>query len=225
VVGVPADGWVAEHTPSHFRSMWSEVRAILAREHPVFRRTETPFRQALSRSVPEAHEPAVSSSPNVAGRRQASSGLWMRAHLMLSATMRDAELYASALRTFESLVAARAEIEPRLGDPRTVVPKAFDDAQTIADAFKRGEPVVMDLRGVDKDLSRRLIDFASGTCYALGGFMERVDDGVYRLTPSHVEVRSPADVADRFEGVLWSPMPQRGSEGEAWRHAKPPTPR
>ncbi len=46
----------------------------------------------------------------------------------------------------------------------------------------------MNLQGVDRDLARRLIDFSSGMCYALGGNMERVTPGVYLLTPSGVEV-------------------------------------
>lgn len=46
----------------------------------------------------------------------------------------------------------------------------------------------MDLSDVDRELARRLIDFSSGMCYALGGNMERVTPGVYLLTPSGVEV-------------------------------------
>ena len=46
----------------------------------------------------------------------------------------------------------------------------------------------MNLQGADRDLSRRLIDFASGVCYGLGGHMERVANQVYLLTPSNVEV-------------------------------------
>ena len=46
----------------------------------------------------------------------------------------------------------------------------------------------MNLQGADRDLSRRLIDFASGLCYGLGGQMERVGNQVYLLTPANVEV-------------------------------------
>ena len=49
-------------------------------------------------------------------------------------------------------------------------------------------PVIMNLQGADRDLSRRLIDFASGLCYGLGGQMEKVANQVYLLTPSNVEV-------------------------------------
>ena len=47
-------------------------------------------------------------------------------------------------------------------------------AQEIGDRFKSGQPVIVNLQAVDKDLRRRLVDFASGLCYGLEGEMERV---------------------------------------------------
>jgi cell division inhibitor SepF len=49
-------------------------------------------------------------------------------------------------------------------------------------------PVIVNLQGVERDLMRRIIDFASGLCYGLSGHMERVANHVYLLTPSDVEV-------------------------------------
>ncbi len=72
--------------------------------------------------------------------------------------------------------------------PHTVTPHRFDQAQEVADRFKEGAPVIVNLQAVDKDLSRRLIDFASGLCYGLNGSMERVAQGVYLLTPVGVSV-------------------------------------
>ena len=69
-----------------------------------------------------------------------------------------------------------------------VVPRSFNDAQQIADRFKQGIPVIVNLQGVDADLSKRLIDFASGLTYALDGGMQRVADKVFLLTPANVEV-------------------------------------
>ena len=60
----------------------------------------------------------------------------------------------------------------------------------------------MDLHDVDRDLSRRLIDFSSGLCYGLGGKMEKVANHVYLLTPSDVEVTADElrKLADRTYG-------------------------
>lgn len=76
--------------------------------------------------------------------------------------------------------------------PHTVRPRRFDQAQEVADKFKEGQPVIVNLQDVDRDLSRRLIDFSSGLCYGLGGTMEKVASGVYLLTPANTSV-SPED--------------------------------
>ena len=68
-------------------------------------------------------------------------------------------------------------------DPYTVRPRRFDSAQEIADKFKEGLPVIMNLEAADREVSRRLIDFASGLCYGLNGSMEKVATGVYLLKP------------------------------------------
>jgi cell division inhibitor SepF len=72
--------------------------------------------------------------------------------------------------------------------PLVVVPTSFNQAQELADKFKGSQPVIMNLQGADRDLARRLIDFASGLCYGLGGQMEKVANQVYLLTPTNVEV-------------------------------------
>jgi cell division inhibitor SepF len=72
--------------------------------------------------------------------------------------------------------------------PYAVTPTSFNEAQEVADKYLAGTPVIMNLQEVDRDLSRRLVDFASGLCYGLRGSMERVTNGVYLLTPTNVEV-------------------------------------
>ena len=73
-------------------------------------------------------------------------------------------------------------------EPHTVRPRRFDQAQEVADKFKDGQPVIMNLEGTEREVARRLIDFASGLTYALDGGMQRVADKVFLLTPQHVEV-------------------------------------
>ena len=69
-----------------------------------------------------------------------------------------------------------------------VLPRSFNDAQQIADRFKQSIPVILNLQNADSELSKRLIDFASGLTYALNGGMQRVADKVFLLTPRNVEV-------------------------------------
>lgn len=115
---------------------------------------------------------------------------------------------AGAVRTIsrEQAVAAGARVSPAApapaghhsssvrtftmssAKPHVVAPRQFNEAQVVADRFKSEQPVILNLQDVDRDLRRRLIDFASGLSYGLGGRMDRVADGVYLLTPDNVEV-------------------------------------
>jgi len=88
----------------------------------------------------------------------------------------------------------RASVERIATSPRVhvVEPRSFNDVQEVGDRVKANQPVVLNLQGRDRDLQRRLIDFSSGLAYAVGGKMERVNDQVFLLTPSNVEV-APAE--------------------------------
>lgn len=67
-------------------------------------------------------------------------------------------------------------------------PAAFNDAQALADRFKRQQPVILNLQNVDAELSRRMVDFCSGLTYALDGQIQTVANRVFLLTPRNVEV-------------------------------------
>ena len=81
-------------------------------------------------------------------------------------------------------------VAARNGEQRVhlVIPKSFNDAQQVADKFKDDVPVILNLQGTETDLSKRLIDFASGLTYALDGGMQRIADKVFMLTPRNVEI-------------------------------------
>lgn len=72
--------------------------------------------------------------------------------------------------------------------PFVLMPRMFDDAQQIGDRFKRDQPIILNLQGLDRDTARRLLDFASGLCYARDGEMRKVANAVYMLVPANVVV-------------------------------------
>ncbi len=72
--------------------------------------------------------------------------------------------------------------------PRSLSPQSFGDAKTLADELKDAVPVVMNLREADRDLARRLIDFASGVCYSIDATMEKIAPQVFLLVPDQVVV-------------------------------------
>ena len=69
-----------------------------------------------------------------------------------------------------------------------VIPRNFNDAQQVADQFKRKVPVILNLQSTDHELSKRMIDFCSGLTYALDGGMQRIAEKIFLLTPRNVEV-------------------------------------
>jgi hypothetical protein len=79
--------------------------------------------------------------------------------------------------------------------PRVSVmsPRSFEEAQDLADRFKRRQLVVVNLRNVDCELSRRMVDFCAGLAYALGGQVRPVADRLLLLTPQDVEVSNRED--------------------------------
>jgi cell division inhibitor SepF len=69
-----------------------------------------------------------------------------------------------------------------------VIPRNFNDAQQVADQFKRSVPVILNLQTTDHELSKRMIDFCSGLTYSLDGGMQRIAERIFLLTPRNVEV-------------------------------------
>jgi cell division inhibitor SepF len=85
-----------------------------------------------------------------------------------------------------------------------VAPKSFGDAQEIGERLKNSGPVIVNLQGVESDLSRRLIDFCSGAVFVAGAKMQKVADRVFLLTPSNVEV-SDEEMRRLQERGLYTP--------------------
>ena len=82
-----------------------------------------------------------------------------------------------------------------------VEPQGFNDAQELGDRLKASQPVMLNLRGLTRELQRRLIDFSSGLAYAVGATMQKVDDHVFLLTPTNVEVSQDEKERLRAKGL------------------------
>jgi cell division inhibitor SepF len=83
-----------------------------------------------------------------------------------------------------------------------VEPRSFTEAQSIADKFKEGTPVILKLGSAKPDIVRRYIDFASGLVYGLEGGLQKIDERVYMLTPRNVEVSDSHKRQMRDAGVF-----------------------
>ena len=95
----------------------------------------------------------------------------------------DEPIAASRTRTLRPVDNGGADVQVHL-----VIPRNFNDAQQVADQFKRTVPVILNLQTADHELSKRMIDFCSGLTYALDGGMQRIAEKMFLLTPRNVEV-------------------------------------
>ena len=90
---------------------------------------------------------------------------------------------------------------PSTANPHAASPTIFEEAPRIGERLKAGQPVIMNLQNAERSNRRRLLDFASGACYALGGRMERVADQVFLITPPEFTARAMPDAESADEGV------------------------
>ncbi|EAX47062.1 protein of unknown function DUF552 [Thermosinus carboxydivorans Nor1] len=69
-----------------------------------------------------------------------------------------------------------------------VEPFTFDDAQHVADHLKNRKPVVVNFENTDKEVAKRMVDFISGTTYALGGVIQKIGHNIFLCAPNNVDV-------------------------------------
>jgi cell division inhibitor SepF len=70
----------------------------------------------------------------------------------------------------------------------TLRPKDYNEARTIGERFRDGQPVIMDLVSMDNADAKRLVDFAAGLAFALRGSFDKVATKVFLLAPADVDV-------------------------------------
>ena len=67
-------------------------------------------------------------------------------------------------------------------------PRAYSESQQIADYLKKRNTVVVNLKRVTSDQAKRIVDFLSGTIYAIGGDLQKIGGGIFLCTPNNVDV-------------------------------------
>jgi cell division inhibitor SepF len=68
-------------------------------------------------------------------------------------------------------------------------PRAYSESQQIADHLKNRHTVVVNLKRVTKDQAKRIVDFLSGTIYAIGGDLQKIGGGIFLCTPRNMSVQ------------------------------------
>ena len=69
-----------------------------------------------------------------------------------------------------------------------IMPRSFDDATTIADMLLEYKAVVLNMEGIDMAAAQRLIDFASGACYTVGGNLQKISKKIFMIVPQNMNL-------------------------------------
>jgi len=68
-------------------------------------------------------------------------------------------------------------------------PRAYSESQQIADHLKKRNSVVVNLKRVTPEQAKRIVDFLSGTLYAIGGDLQKLGSGIFLCTPKNIAVQ------------------------------------
>ncbi len=83
-------------------------------------------------------------------------------------------------------------------------PTSIEDAREITDTLLSNRTVVLNLEGIDVDIAQRIIDFTSGSCYAISGNLQKISHYIFIITPASVDVSG--DFQEIFGGAFDSPI-------------------
>ncbi|SER63397.1 cell division protein SepF [Salipaludibacillus aurantiacus] len=76
-------------------------------------------------------------------------------------------------------------------------PHSYDEVQEIADHLKNRKAVVINLQRISRDQAKRIVDFLSGTVYAIGGDIQKLGSNIFLCTPDNVNVTG--SISEMFE--------------------------
>lgn len=92
-------------------------------------------------------------------------------------------------------------------------PETYEEAQDICDYIRAGKPVVVNLEGMQFDVSQRVMDFLSGSCYSLNGNIQRVAKNIFIVAPNNIDVSAEMNrsTAAKTSNLPW--MQQQAKPG------------
>lgn len=70
----------------------------------------------------------------------------------------------------------------------SIMPKTYEDSKIITDTLLENKAVILNLEGLDFDLAQRIIDFSSGSCYALGGNLQWISKYILIIAPQNINI-------------------------------------
>ena len=80
-------------------------------------------------------------------------------------------------------------------------PRAYSEAQQIADHLKKRNTVVVNLKRVTSDQAKRIVDFLGGTIYAINGKIQKIGGGIFLCAPNNVSVQGEITTDTAGKGI------------------------
>lgn len=105
----------------------------------------------------------------------------------------DSDIFSNGNISGEEFYNIKSEeaLEENNGGSKMILlePRAYSESQQIADHLKNRNTVVVNLKRVTSDQAKRIVDFLSGTIYAIGGDLQKIGGGIFLCTPNNVNVQ------------------------------------
>jgi len=96
-------------------------------------------------------------------------------------------------------------------------PRAYSESQQIADYLKNNNAVIVNLKRVTPDQAKRIVDFLSGTLYAIEGGLQKLGGGIFLCTPNNVPVEGKiSDDKDAKAGNVKKPKQEKDDDEIDW---------
>ena len=81
-----------------------------------------------------------------------------------------------------------------------IKPTSVDDSREITETLLANRTVVLNLEGLDVDIAQRIIDFTSGSCFAISGSLQKISHYIFIITPASVDISG--DLQDNFQDIF-----------------------
>ncbi|MBQ8489281.1 MAG: cell division protein SepF [Pseudobutyrivibrio sp.] len=113
---------------------------------------------------------------------------------------KPAEKEQRAVRPAPKITPMRNKSKGTVMEVCVIKPSSFEDAREISETLLAERTVLLNMKGLDLGVAQRIIDFTCGTCYAIDGNLQRIEDYIFIITPAGVELSGDlAGIVDAFD--------------------------
>lgn len=99
----------------------------------------------------------------------------------------------------------RKPVTPSGMEVCVIKPSTFEDAREITETLLNNRTVVMNLEGLDVDVAQRILDFTSGSCFAINGNLQKISHYIFIITPASVDVSGDfQDMFGNFDSTIFN---------------------